>query len=141
MEKQSQNQEYVSLFHDDKRNTNYVRVKALGLDFLIPLHDELNGRWMTYEEARAFRLPDEKKARLIGLFRKEIYEIIDRTGGDQMDGIYWTSTPAEEVFGAYDADYQLIFYGTDGCLCYYTRIGTNQVRVALDFDHYQSLNP
>lgn len=129
---------YVSLYHDDNTGKDFVRVTALGLDFLIPLHDEFLGRDVTYDRAIQFDLPDEKKARIIGFFRKEINELLERSGGDPIKTWYWTSTPACEVFGAGSAYVQLLFDGSYGCLNYDGRFGSYRVRVALDFDTYIS---
>ncbi len=138
MEKQSQNKEYVSIYHDVDTGDDFVRVKALGYDFLIPLHDEFGGHYVTYYQAEDLPLPDESKARLIGFFRKEIRELIEQAGGTPMNGLYWTSTPAEELFGAAYVSYQLVFSGAHGNLTDYGRISSGRVRVALDFDAYIS---
>lgn len=108
-----------------------IRVKDMGMDFMIRLHDEFGGKEVEYSKAEQFNLPDEKMARLLGFYRKEVNAMLEQLGGDPLDGWYWTSTPAEEVFGAGYVNDQLLFYGAYGTLSSYYRIISYQVRVAL----------
>ena len=108
-----------------------IRVKDMGMDFMIRLHDEFGGKEVEYSKAEQFNLPDEKMARLLGFYRKEVNAMLEQLGGDPLDGWYWTSTPAEEVFGATNVYLQLLFYGAYGTLSSYYRIISYQVRVAL----------
>lgn len=122
----------VSPYTDELGDITGIRIKGLGLDFMIKLHDEFDGEEVNYDKAKGFNLPDEKMARVMGFYRKEINQLLKELGGDPMEGWYWTSTPAEEVFGASNASSQLIYSGTYGYLNYNSRIYTPyQVRVAL----------
>lgn len=108
-----------------------IRVKDMGMDFMIRLHDEFDGREVKFSEAEQLSLPDEKMARVLGFYRKEVNALLENLGGDPLDGWYWTSTPDEEVFGANDVNLQLVFVGTYGILLNDDRIDSYQVRVAL----------
>ena len=108
-----------------------IRVKDMGMDFMIRLHDEFDGREVKFSEAEQLSLPDEKMVRVLGFYRKEVNALLENLGGDPLDGWYWTSTPAEDVFGALNANLQLLFDGTYGSLNYSIRLSSSQVRVAL----------
>ena len=71
---------------------------------------------------------------MVNLYSYYIHEIqaaMIEAGGEKLCGWYWTSTSADELFGAYNVTYQLIFYGTRGLLRNYNRVSSSQVRVAL----------
>lgn len=122
----------VSPYSDERGEILGVRVRGLGLDFVIKLHDEFDGDEVKYDKAKDLSLPDEYMARLISFYRKDINSMMVELGGEPMKGWYWTSTPAEDVFGAGSVSNQLICSGTTGALHNYgRRIGTLQVRVAL----------
>ena len=125
---------HIMPYYDNEGNIFGVRLKFkdLGMDFVIKLHDEFDGKEVTFAKTKDLSLPDEKMVRILGLYRKEVNQLLKELGGDPMEGWYWTSTPAEEVFGAYNVNYQLIYNGTYGALrSYGIRINTIQVRVAL----------
>ena len=52
-------------------------------------------------------------------------------GGEKLCGWYWTSTSADELFGAGYVYVQLLFGGTSGILDSNGRPSSGQVRVAL----------
>lgn len=128
---------HIMPYYDNEGNIFGVRLrfKDHGVDFVVKLHDEFDGKEVAFAKTKDLSLPDEKMARILGLYRKEVNQLLKELGGDPMEGWYWTSTPAEEAFGAHHARYQLIYYGATGALNYITRIYTRHVRVALAL-HY-----
>lgn len=132
-EYRSRPERHVMAHYDAEGKADGVRicVKDLGMDFMIKLHNELDGREVEYAEAEKFSLPDEKMVRVIGFYRKEVDQLLKDLGGDPLDNWYWTSTPASEVFGAYGVNNQLVYRGTYGGLGNYGRISSVAVRVAL----------
>lgn len=130
MEKE-QNTTPVSIYCDEQGNPEGIRVTGCGMDFILALHDEFNGKYVTYKEAEKYSLPDEMMARLYGIYRKEINSLMVAAGGEPLKGWYWTKTPASEVFGASNVYGQLIIHGAGGSLNNFGRIGSNAVRVAL----------
>ena len=124
---------HIMPYYDNEGNIFGVRLKFkdLGVDFVIKLHDEFDGKEVTFAKTKDLSLPDEKMVRILGLYRKEVNQLLKELGGDPMEGWYWTSTPAEEVFGANSVNYQLHCSGTYGTLYSTDRLSTNRVRVAL----------
>ena len=121
----------VTIHYDEQGNPYGIRICTLDEDFILALHDEFNGKEVTFAKTKNLSLPNEKMFRLIGAYRKEVKQLLIEAGGDPLIGWYWSSTPAEELFGAAHVDYQLLCYGSSGNLYYNYRINTNQVRVAL----------
>lgn len=130
MEKE-QNTTPVSIYCDEQGNPEGIRVTGCGMDFILALHDEFNGKYVTYKEAEKYSLPDEMMARLYGIYRKEINSLMVAAGGEPLKGWYWTKTPASEVFGAYGVSLRLVYHGTYGNLGSSYRISSFAVRVAL----------
>lgn len=124
---------HIMPYYDNEGNIFGVRLKFkdLGVDFVIKLHDEFDGKEVTFAKTKDLSLPDEKMVRILGLYRKEVNQLLKELGGDPMEGWYWASTPAEEVFGASYVGGQLVCYGTSGTLNGIRRIYASQVRVAL----------
>lgn len=130
MEKE-QNTTPVSIYCDEQGNPEGIRVTGCGMDFILALHDEFNGKYVTYKEAEKYSLPDEMMARLYGIYRKEINSLMVAAGGEPLKGWYWTKTPASEVFGATYVHSQLFYHGTNGGLGGSDRFISLAVRVAL----------
>lgn len=123
--------EPVSIHYGEDGKPDGIRVVGCGLDFVLSLHDEFDGRDVPYKEAEKCELPDEMMARLYGIHRKEINRLMVEAGGEPLEDWYWTKTPASEVFGATNVGYQLFFGGTCGNLSSLNRVYSNRVRVAL----------
>ena len=121
----------VTIHYDEQGNPDGIRIRTIDEDFILALHDEFNGKEVTFAKTKNLNLPNEKMFRLIGAYRKEVKQLLIEAGGDPLIGWYWSSTPAEELFGANVVNLQLIYYGTYGGLSSYGRIYTCQVRVAL----------
>ena len=121
----------VTVHYDEQGNPDGIRIRTLDEDFILALHDEFNGKEVAFAKTKNLSLPNEKMFRLIGAYRKEVKQLLIEAGGDPLIGWYWSSTPAEELFGAYTAYFQLVCYGPYGDLDISSRIHTNQVRVAL----------
>lgn len=121
----------VTIHYDEQGNPDGIRIRTLDEDFILALHDEFNGKEVTFGKAKNLSLPNEKMFRLIGAYRKEVKQLLIEAGGDPLIGWYWSSTPAEELFGAIYVNNQLVCYGTYGHLGSNARISTVQVRVAL----------
>ena len=121
----------VTIHYDEQGKPDGIRICTLDEDFILALHDEFNGKEVTFSKTKNLSLPNEKMFRLIGVYRKEVARLLEEAGGEPLKGWYWTSTPADELFGANYAYYQLISYGTYGNLNLNLRIYANQVRVAL----------
>ena len=121
----------VTIHYDEQGNPDGIRIRTLDEDFILALHDEFNGKEVTFTKTKNLSLPNEKMFRLIGAYRKEVKQLLIEAGGDPLIGWYWSSTPAEELFGAYYVNTQLVYYGTYGDLDNDSRLHTNQVRVAL----------
>jgi hypothetical protein len=128
---QAEKVEAISIHYGEDGKPDGIRVVGCGLDFVLALHDEFDGEDVTYEKAEKCSLPDEMMARLYGIHRKEINRLMEEAGGEPLEAWYWTKTPAEEVFGAYSVNRQLIFNGTGGHLDYNCRLSNYRVRVAL----------
>ena len=121
----------VTIHYDEQGNPDGIRIRTLDEDFILALHDEFNGKEVTFAKTKNLSLPNEKMFRLIGAYRKEVKQLLIEAGGDPLIGWYWSSTPAEELFGAYYANGQLVYVGASGSLTYSNRINAYQVRVAL----------
>ena len=121
----------VTIHYDEQGNPDGIRICTLDEDFILALHDEFNGKEVTFAKTKNLSLPNEKMFRLIGAYRKEVKQLLIEAGGDPLIGWYWSSTSAEELFGANYANRQLICDGTFGYLGSNTRIDAYQVRVAL----------
>ena len=121
----------VTIHYDEQGNPYGIRICTLDEDFILALHDEFNGKEVTFAKTKNLSLPNEKMFRLIGAYRKEVKQLLIEAGGDPLIGWYWSSTPAEELFCAANVDAQLVYGGTYGNLNYNYRISTYQVRVAL----------
>ena len=121
----------VTVHYDEQGNPDGIRIRTLDEDFILALHDEFNGKEVTFAKTKNLSLPNEKMFRLIGAYRKEVKQLLIEAGGDPLIGWYWSSTPAEELFGASNVNNQLIYYGTFGSLGNNERIDTSRVRVAL----------
>ena len=127
----SETRKPVSIHYGEDGKPDGILIQSLDDAFILDLHDKGE---MTYNEAEKYDLPDVKMARLYGLYLNEVNEALDEARGDRLeDDYYWTKTPAEEVFGASNVNYRLVFYGTDGSLNYISRINGNRVRVARRF--------
>ena len=120
----------VSIHYDENGNPDGVRVCALDEDFILALHDEPCGL-VNYSKAKKFSLPTRKMVNLYSYYIHEIQAAMVEAGGEKLIGWYWTSTPADELFGAVNVSGQLGFGGASGGLSGSGRIGSRQVRVAL----------
>lgn len=121
----------VTIHYDEQGNPDGIRICTLDEDFILALHDEFNGKEVTFAKTKNLSLPNEKMFRLIGVYRKEVKQLLIEAGGDPLIGWYWSSTSAEKLFGAYGVSNQLVCGGAYGPLYCNARIGTYQVRVAL----------
>ena len=121
----------VTIHYDEQGNPDGIRICALDEDFILKLHDEPCG-YVNYAKAKKYSLPSRKMINVYAYYINEVKKLMVEAGGEPLVGLYWTETPAEELFGAYGVNCQLIYYGTTGALTVNpTRIGTTQVRVAL----------
>ena len=120
----------VSIHYDEQGNPDGIRVCALDEDFILALRDEPCGS-VNYSKAKKYSLPTRKMVNLYSYYIHEIQAAMVEAGGEKLCGWYWTSTSADELFGAVNADLQLLFSGGGGTLGYNLRIYSVQVRVAL----------
>ena len=122
----------VTIHYDEQGNPDGIRICTLDEDFVVALHDEFNGKEVTFAKTKNLSLPNEKMFRLIGAYRNVVKQLLIEAGCDPIIGWYWSSTPAEELFGAYYVNLQLVCNGTTGALVSINaRFSTSQVRVAL----------
>ena len=120
----------VSIHYDEQGNPDGIRVCALDEDFILALRDEPCGS-VNYSKAKKYSLPTRKMVNLYSYYIHEIQAAMVEAGGEKLCGWYWTSTSADELFGASYAGGQLIFSGTNGGLPGSIRVVSYQVRVAL----------
>ena len=117
----------VSIHYDENGDPDGIRVCALDEDFLIALHDEFDGEDVTFDKAKTVSLFTDKQVYLYYYYLDDIVRLMKEAGGDPLDDVwYWTKTPS-----ARNVTYQLIFYGSNGYLYYYSRFNTYRVRVSL----------
>ena len=118
-----QNQDAV-LSIVEKDGNKWVRVQALGEDFIIATEDINDRNDMTYDEAMSelkgvgLDTFNRKQGLIIAIYINEINDLLEKAGGKKFDRDWYISSELWRPVGScadYNGNFSWFFNGNDGC--------------------------
>ena len=87
----------------DENGQEFVRVRTLDEDFLLGIHDiNVDGKTeFTWNELvkmgnkGGYEIPSKKQWSIIAAYKDEVNAAMKDTGGDELDGCYWSRSVAQ----------------------------------------------
>lgn len=121
-----QNQDAV-LSIVEKDGNKWVRVQALGEDFIIATEDINDRNDMTYDEAMSelkelgLDTFNRKQGLIIAIYINEINDLLEKAGGYKFERDWYVSIELWRPVACadYGGDPSWFFYGDGGCFAYY----------------------